>query len=222
MRRLKSDASGFGICPLGRAGQKSLSEENTRRCIVTGETKSRADLIRFVLSPDGTVVPDLAEKLPGRGLWVSADKGSLVTAEKKNPYSRAAKSQATVPKGLAKSVEDLLRKRVIELISLARRSGGAICGFEKIKSALTSDGVAVLIQAQDGSEQQKRKLRPPKGRNTYISCLTASELGLAFGRDYVIHAALAGGGLTKAIKQDAARLVAIIGEDAITEAKAAR
>jgi len=204
---------------LGRAGRKTHTDEATRRCIATGETQPRAGLIRFVLSPDGIVTPDLSERLPGRGMWVSAQRNALETAIQKKLFSRAAKTQATIPEGLLELVEDLLLKRVIDLISLARRNGSAICGFEKTKGALISGKAAVLLQALDGSEPQKGKLRPPDGQNTYISCLKAAELGLAFGRDYVIHAALAGGGLTKSVKHEIARLAGIRGEDAIIEAK---
>ncbi len=204
---------------MGRAGRKTHTDEATRRCIATGETQPRAGLIRFVLSPDGIVTPDLSERLPGRGMWVSAQRNALETAIQKKLFSRAAKTQATIPEGLLELVEDLLLKRVIDLISLARRNGSAICGFEKTKGALISGKAAVLLQALDGSEPQKGKLRPPDGQNTYISCLKAAELGLAFGRDYVIHAALAGGGLTKSVKHEIARLAGIRGEDAIIEAK---
>ena len=95
------------------------------------------------------------------------------------------------------------------LISLARKSGDAICGFEKVRGWLIGDEAAVLVQAADGSSDQKRKLRPPTGQNTYISCLTAAELGLAFGREYVIHAALAAGGLTETVIADARRLAGV-------------
>ena len=204
---------------MGRAGQKKHNDEHTRRCIATGKIQSRAGLIRFVLSPDGIVTPDLSERLPGRGIWVSAQGSAIETAINKNLFSRAAKLQTIIPNELLKLVEDLLLKRVINLISLARRDGSAICGFEKTKSLLISGKAAVLLQALDGSEPQKRKLRPPNGQNTYISCLKASELGLAFGRDYVIHAALAEGGLTKSVKREFLRLARIRGEDAIIEAK---
>jgi predicted RNA-binding protein YlxR (DUF448 family) len=207
---------------LGRAGRKTQTDDlATRRCLATGEAQPRAGLIRFVLSPDGVVTPDLAERLPGRGMWVSADRDALEKVIKKNPFSRAAKTQAKLPDGLLELLDQLLVKRLIDLISLARRSGDAICGFEKTKGALISGAAVVLVQSNDGSDPQKNKLRPPNGQNTYISCLNAAELGLAFGRDYVIHAALAAGGLTDAIRFDAARLSGLRGETAITEAKAA-
>nr|WP_323778115.1 RNA-binding protein [Amylibacter sp.] len=205
--------------PLGRAGRKTQTDETTRRCIATGEVQPCTGMFRFVLSPDGVVTPDLAERLPGRGIWVSADRAALDLAIKKKLFSRAAKTQATIPDGLLEMLEQLMVRRLVDLISLARRGGNAICGFEKTKGALISEAALVLLQSKDGSDPQKSKLRPPSGQNTYISCLTASELGLAFGRDYVIHAALVGGGLTKSVKREAARLAGLRGRDAITEAK---
>ena len=204
---------------MGRAGQKTHNDEHTRRCIATGNIQPRAELIRFVLSPNGIVTPDLSERLPGRGIWVSAQSSAIKTAINKNLFSKAAKSQTIIPNELLKLIEDLLLKRVINLISLARRNGSAICGFEKTKGMLISGKAIVLLQALDGSEPQKRKLRPPNGQNTYISCLKAAELGLAFGRDYVIHAALAKGGLTKSVKREFLRLARVRGEDAIIKAK---
>ena len=190
-----------------------------RRCIATGNTQPRAELIRFVLSPDNLVTPDLSERLPGRGMWISAQRSAIETAIDRKLFSRAAKTQATIPNELLKLVEDLLMKRVTDLISLARRDGSAICGFEKTKGALISGKAVVLLQALDGSGPQKGKLRPPDGENTHITCLKSTELGLAFGRDYVIHAALAAGGLTRSVKHDVARLSGIRSENAIIKAK---
>ena len=204
---------------MGRAGQKKHINEATRRCIATGNTQPRAELIRFVLSPDNIVTPDLSERLPGRWMWVSAQRSAIETAIDRKLFSRAAKTQATIPNELLKLVEDLLMKRVTNLISLARRDGSAICGFEKTKSALISGKAVVLLQALDGSKPQKGKLRPPDGKNTHITCLKSTELGLAFGRDYVIHAALAAGGLTRSVKHDVARLSGIRSENAIIKAK---
>lgn len=192
---------------MGRAGTKNHVSD--RRCIVTGESQPRAGLIRFVAGPDGVVVPDVLEKLPGRGMWVSADRKALEEAVQKNPFPRAAKSKVTVPDGFVEMVESRLADRLVSLISLARRSGDAICGFEKTKAALVNDSAVLLAQANDGSEDQKRKLRPPRGENTCISCLSAAELGLAFGRGYVIHAALMAGGLTETIRSDAKRLAGV-------------
>ena len=204
---------------MGRAGRKKHINEATRRFIATGNTQPRAELIRFVLSPDNLVTPDLSERLPGRGMWVSAQRSAIETAIDRKLFSRAAKTQATIPNELLKLVEDLLMKRVTNLISLARRDGSAICGFEKTKSALISGKAVVLLQALDGSKPQKGKLRPPDGENTHITCLKSTELGLAFGRDYVIHAALAAGGLTRSVKHDVARLSGIRSENAIIKAK---
>ena len=172
-----------------------------------------------MLSPDNLVTPDLSERLPGRGMWISAQRSAIETAIDRKLFSRAAKTQATIPNELLKLVEDLLMKRVTNLISLARRDGSAICGFEKTKSALISGKAVVLLQALDGSKPQMGKLRPPDGENTHITCLKSTELGLAFGRDYVIHAALAAGGLTRSVKHDVARLSGIRSENAIIKAK---
>lgn len=188
-----------------RGGADKMLEDPERRCVVTGEVQPKAGLIRFVLSPDGVVFPDLAAKLPGRGIWVTADRAALEKAATKGLFARAAKAPATVPPGLADLVEAGLAKRVVELISLDRKAGYAVCGYEKVKDWLSDGRAKVLLQASDGSERGKGKLWTPEG-GRWFGCLTANELGQAFGRDSVIHAALAAGGLTKRVVEEAAKL----------------
>lgn len=178
----------------------------TRKCIATGQVCPKGDMIRFVVGPDAEIVPDILGKLPGRGLWVTARRSALEKAVKKGLFRRAAKADVACPADLIDRVEAALAARVTDLISLARKSGNAVAGFEKAKAWLEKDQAAVLIQASDGSERGKGKLRPPKGKASFIGVLTANELGLAFGRENVIHCALAAGGLTKLVVEEAARL----------------
>ena len=191
---------------MGRGGQpKDQSKGPIRKCIATGEVQPKHGLIRFVVGPDGQIVPDLPEKLPGRGIWVSADKAALQKAATKGLFARAAKQPVKVPDDLVAMVEKLLAKRVVALLSLARKGGGAVAGYEKVKSALGRDEADVLIQACDGSERGKSKLSTPYG-GFFIGWLTASELGQAFGRQTTIHAALGAGGLSQRVVEEAARL----------------
>lgn len=196
--------SGVGL--LARGGRDKNRQQPERRCIATGQTGPKAGLIRFVAGPEGVVVPDLAEKLPGRGIWVSSDRAALEKAVTKRLFSRGAKAQVTAPDTLVADVEAALVRRVVDLISLARKAGQAVAGYEKVKDWLVKEEAALLFQASDGSERGKSKLRPPPGDTSYFGVLSASELGLAFGREHVIHAALAAGGLAERCREDAMRL----------------
>jgi len=189
-----------------RGGKTVIKDGPERRCIVSGSSGDARALIRFVVGPEAQIVPDLAGKLPGRGIWVSADRATLEQAEKKKAFARAARQAVSVPEGLADMVEALLLRRVIDLISLARKSGLALAGYEKCRDLALKDEMAILIQAHDGSTRGKTKLRPPDGPDSYIGWLSAQELGLAFGREHVIHASLRAGGLSKAVVEEATRL----------------
>lgn len=190
---------------MGRGGRTKDRDVSERRCIVTGETAPKAGLIRFVVGPDGTVVPDVLEKLPGRGMWVAADRAALDKAGK-GQFSRSAKAPVVVPDGLADEVERQMVRRVVDLIALARKAGLAVCGFEKVKGWLAGgERVRALLQASDGSERGKTKLWTPEGAR-YFGCLTAQELGLAFGRGEVIHGALASGRLSDRVVEEATKL----------------
>jgi uncharacterized protein len=189
-----------------RGGRQTDQDDPERKCIVSGEVQPKAGLIRFCLGPDGMVVPDILARLPGRGFYVSADRAMIEKAAAKGLFSRAARQPAKSPDALADLVESLLLRRVVDLISLARKASGAVMGYEKVKEWLASGKAYMLIQAADGSERGKTKLRAPEGEGRFIGFLTAQELGLAFGRERAIHAALAAGGLTQRVVEDAARL----------------
>ncbi|AOZ68175.1 hypothetical protein LPB142_01685 [Rhodobacter xanthinilyticus] len=197
---------------MSRGGRENTRIEPERRCIVTGDVQPKAGLVRFVLGPDGLIYPDLAEKLPGRGIWVTADRDAIEKAATKGLFARAAKAPAKAPENLADMVEAGLAHRVIELISLERKAGKAVIGFEKVKGWLAEGRAKVLFQASDGSERGKGKLWTPEG-GRWFGCLTSSELGLAFGRDHAIHGALAAGGLTRRVIDEAARLAGMRKQD---------
>ncbi|NNE52453.1 MAG: RNA-binding protein [Sulfitobacter sp.] len=191
---------------MGRGGvSKDRSDGPERKCIATGEVQPKHGLIRFVVGPDGQLVPDILGKLPGRGIYVAADRAALEQAVKKKLFARAAKQQVTIPEGLVEEVERQLARRVVDLISLQRKGGRAVAGYEKVKGWLQQEEAEVLIQASDGSGRGKSKLSTPHFGH-YIGWLTADELGLAFGRQTVIHGALASGGLTQRVVEEAQRL----------------
>lgn len=191
---------------MSRGGQPKNRENGPeRKCIATGDTQPKHGLVRFVVGPDATVVPDVLGKLPGRGMWVSADRAAIEKAASKGAFARSAKQKVRVPEGLVDEVEKQLARRVVDLISLARKSGDAVAGYEKVKDWLSKEVAEVLIQAVDGSGRGKSKLSTPH-YGSYIGWLSQDELGLAFGRQTVIHGALASGGLTKRVVEEAQRL----------------
>ncbi len=184
---------------------KDRDDGPERKCIATGEIQPKEGLVRFVLGPDGQVVADVLGKLPGRGVYVTASRSALDTAVKRRLFARGFKAQVDVPEGLVDEVERQVLRRLVDLISLARKSGDAVGGYEKVKDWLLKEEASVLIQASDGSGRGKSKLSTPH-RGKYIGCLSADELGMAFGRQTVIHAALASGGLSKRVVEEAQRL----------------
>ena len=176
-----------------------------RKCIATGKVLSKSELVRFVLGPDDIIYPDLENKLPGRGMWVKAKRSEIIKAEEGKLFARAANQNATCLKNMAERVETLIADRIMKLIGLSRKSGQCVCGYEKVKDWLKKDIVQVLIQSSDGSIREKSRLRTPDSGN-YIGWLNSKELGKAFGRENITHCALASGGLTQRIVEDAQRL----------------
>lgn len=174
--------------------------------MVTRAEAPKARLLRFVVGPGDQVVPDLAARLPGRGIYVTADRDILRRAVEKGAFARAARRKVQAGPDLPGDVERLLARQVVDLVALARKAGQALAGREKVRDALVSGEAALLMQASDGSAREMAALRPPGGPESRITCLSGHELGMAFGRDRVIHAAVLAGGLSERIKDETLRL----------------
>ena len=182
-----------------------------RKCIVTGEVRDDAHLVRFAVSPDGEIVPDVAAKLPGRGIWVSAERAKLDQAVAKNLFSKAAKANVKAAPDLSDRVEKQLTQRMLNDLGMAKRSGALILGFDHVARALQeANPPAALIEAADGSSDGKRKLYAvahARGQKpAIVDCLSSAELSVALGKENVIHAALKAGALTDRLIFEAGRL----------------
>jgi predicted RNA-binding protein YlxR (DUF448 family) len=171
--------------------RKTPAIERERKDLVTGQVMDEACLIRFVPGPDGEVVPDLGRKLPGRGLWVEANRQAVDTASKKGLFARAAKASVKAPADLSDRIETLLMRRCLDQLGLARREGVLISGFEKCHQALKAGRAAWLIEASDGSEDGRTKLlgAVQKSESGVQVCglFSSSDLGLALGLENAIH-----------------------------------
>lgn len=182
-----------------------------RRCLVTGTVRPKAELLRCVVGPDGRIVPDVAGKLPGRGLWLTARRDIVAAAVTKRLFARAARQPVIVDDDLAERVEALLAERCRDQIGLARRAGQAVMGFAKVEAALAQGKAVVLLAAADGAADGRMKLRALAPGLPLVEQLSGAELGAAFGREHVVHAALAPGRIAQALIAEAARLAGFRG-----------
>jgi len=206
-----------------------------RRCIVRRTSLTEDRLIRFVASPDGVVTPDISARLPGRGLWVTAERAAIIEAGEKSGFSRAAKEQLTLPGeaagqsrqdaavALADLTEKLLRDRAIAALGMAKRGGALTHGRMRVEERINKGPIGALVEACDAAEDGRRQVRT-KLRNLerdaeqahapLINCFTVAELSLALGAENVVHAALNPGKLCRALVQDAEKLTGFATQDA--------
>lgn len=196
--------------PLPDEGPEPELKGPLRRCIVTRETLPKERMIRFVLGPGRELVPDLAGKLPGRGMWLSAGADVLERALSRGAFARAARGQVHLPPDLRARIETGLKGRLRDQVGLARRAGQAVCGFQQVREWLQAGRAAVLVEAVDGSPSERARLA---GRRDVplVLALTAEELGVVFGRDHAVHVAVAPGRIADILVQEAGRLAAVSG-----------
>ena len=207
----------MGVAAFNHGGTaEATGDEPERTCAVLRTTRTPDELIRFVRGPDGLVVPDLANRLPGRGVWVSCERSIVAAAVKKNVFARSLKQPVTAPDGLAGLVEKLLLQRLTSTLSLANKAGLVKSGFTKVEIAIEKGEVFALLHAADAAAGGRSKL-DSKFRAVHaeiggkqpahvVAVLNSEELSLAMGRAHVVHAALAKGGAAHNFIKDAGRL----------------
>ncbi len=170
-----------------RGNDRIVKTEPERSCIVTRQIAPKADLLRFVLSPEGVVVADLASKLPGRGVYVLNRKTHVAAAVEKQIFARAFKKPVRVPADFIANLEQRFRQKLLESLSLARKAGQTVSGFDAVRDALARGNVAALIHASDAGEDGIKKLKT-EGIES-IQCLTRDELSTVFAKENAVHAA---------------------------------
>jgi predicted RNA-binding protein YlxR (DUF448 family) len=172
-----------------------------RRCLVTGEVRPKHELIRFVLGPAQSVVPDLAENLPGRGLWVTASRDIILTAVQKNLFSKAAKAPAVPKSDLADQVASLLHKRCLDFIGLARRSGILILGQPQVEAALKISEIRLLLTANTASQNLAYRCQVREIRR-----FSRDDLSAALGHANLVYVGLKAHRLTAKLQIELTRL----------------
>lgn len=185
-----------------------------RFCALTRTERPTSQLIRFVAGPEDLIYPDLARRLPGRGVWITAERASVEKAVAAQAFARSLKRRVEVPQGLADDVETLLVRRTTQALALANKSGLVVSGFDKVNDALERSGLAALVHGSDaapgGRDKLNRKFaaicRAAQRPAVALDCLTIDELSLAMGRPNVVHAGLKGGGSTERFIEEALRL----------------
>lgn len=193
-------------------GLRNEAGDTVRRCALTRDRLPKQELIRFVLAPSGEIVPDLKERLPGRGVWITAARDKVAEAAKRNVFAKALKTQVGAPADLADRVDRLLAESALGALALANKAGEVVFGAAKVEEAIAKGRVTALIHASDAAADGCRKLdgkfaasaknsaRPP------IQLFSADELGLASGRTNVIHAAVIQGGAAAKFLAGASRV----------------
>ncbi len=189
---------------------KSKGGARERQCVVAREVMPQERLVRLAVAPDGTVVPDLAAKLPGRGVWIEARREAIETALKKGLIARSAGRAVSVPVDLADRIEALLAARCLAQLGLARRAGSIAVGFDQVRALLKSRRPAYMVEARDGAADGRLKLRQLAraawGDLPLAGAFTANALGEALGRDAVTHLALEKGPAARRFAGEFARL----------------
>ena len=175
------------------------AQERERMCVATRTVRPVADMIRFVVGPDGEAVPDLKRKLPGRGVWVTATQDALSDALKRKALARGFKREVRLPADLVARTGQLLERAALDALAMAGKAGLVATGFTRVEAALAQEKVIALLHAAEAAADGIRKLdaawrrRPERGPIVTIGLLTSAQLDLALGRPNVIHAALLAG-----------------------------
>ncbi len=169
---------------------KRRADTGLKVCFATKTTAPREEMLRFVISPERTVVFDVAEKLPGAGMWLKADYAVLHQAVTKKLFYKAAGGTVRIPEDLEQTVETALKERCLSLLGFARKAGCLVFGYEGVKKAIGTGETVLAFEATDAAENGKNKLFRPTDEIRIFEFLTREELGRITGQETQVHVAV--------------------------------
>ncbi len=206
---------------LGESVQRGNCSTPVRTCVVERARKEKPFLLRFVLSPQDEAVPDIKGTLPGRGVWVTANKAAVVEAVKRRAFQRAFRKPVSASGDLPSQVEELFKRSALERLSICNKAGLVLVGFTKVEEAIRRGEIVALIHAKEAAADGRAKLGrkfqaivAEKDHSAPKNCFTSAEISLATGSTNVIHAGLKEGGATRAFLSALDRLGGYCTEDA--------
>jgi predicted RNA-binding protein YlxR (DUF448 family) len=194
---------------------RTRSADTERTCVVTRRAGRPEDLIRFVVSPDGVIVPDVAHRLPGRGVWVTGDRTTVSEAVRSKAFNKSLRRQVTIPADLPDQVDALLVRRLVDALALANKAGLVTTGFTRTEAAILASDAFIVAHASDAAPDGVKKLdrlytaiaRETGRTPNVVRLLDVMQMSLAIGRSNVVHAALKPGGAARRFLEEAQRLV---------------
>lgn len=215
----------------GRTLLRTPPNENTRRCILSGEREERAGLIRLAIGPDGSVLPDVRARAPGRGAWIGVDRAALDEANAKGrlkgAIARAFKTgDLSIPADLGAQVAAALEQDALNRLGLESRSGAVLIGSEKIADAARKGQVHLLLHAADAGEDGNRKLDQAwrvgsdaegSGARGMTLPVGRTILSQALGRENAVHVAIVDRAAAGRVKTALDRWRDFIGSEADAE-----
>lgn len=191
--------------------RRGPAPEGMKTCFVTKETRPRAEMLRFVSAPGRVICFDVANKLPGHGFWLTADRGILEQAITKRLFYKAAKGTVVIPPDLAEQAEQALRQRCLNLLGLCRKAGLLVFGYEAVKKAVGQGMAVVAFEAADASEREQSKIYRPEDALPIYTVFKREELGQIAGLGEAVHVALTAGRLSEEAAAAAKKLSLMTG-----------
>jgi len=180
-------------------GTRKRAPGTQRFCAVTGAVRPVEELMRFVIAPDGTAVPDLKRRLPGRGIWITATRQALRVAMARKTFARGFKREVRVASDLVETTERLIERAALDALAMCHKAGRVAIGFANVETALARAPIVAVLNAAEAAADGVRKLTAAVRRRADIAeiaifdAFTSAQLDLALGRSNVVHAALLAG-----------------------------
>lgn len=185
--------------------------EVSRKCIVSNETFNKDELLRFV-EIDGQIIPDLAKKLPGRGVYVTNSSNMLKKAIEKKLFSKALKKNVGENISLHEMVVNIVRNQGLSSVNIARKAGVLITGFEKVKNLIISGKAAFILEANDaGDDGHNRIVLLAKGLEVF-TMYNIEELDKALNRVNTVHVAFKKSEMSNKVYKDFSKIRDFLGK----------
>ena len=168
------------------------------------------DFIKFSLSPDNKLVPDLHDKLPGKSIWATTDKALIECIQERKDVKEHFGVSHVFTNDLLFLIKKILRKKIVNSISLAKKAGYLAIGIDTIKAQLKEKKHCLIIVAKEARSLKNYSFFSSNTISCFENLLYQRDLEKSTGKNNVKYVGILSKNFKKTIQVDLNKLKGFI------------
>ena len=181
-----------------------------KKIFLNSSSINKDNFIKICLSPDNILIPDLCDKLPGKSVWLPADKALIVDILRDEDLKTYFGISKIYSPDLVSIIEMVLRKKIVSSISMTKKSGVLAVGLDAIKAQLIQNSHCLIIVAMGAKGLANKSYFASENVSVFEGLLEQKDLEKSTGKINVKYVGVFSKNFKKTIQVDLNKLKGFI------------